>query len=220
MPENRIFTLCRMITWVVFLRMFNTGKVKVKIVKNERDPPLFTSKLLMKFQNILRNTTQVIIRHRVKIIFSIISSPIILEWQKWKSSHFCHSRIIGLDMMENRIFTLCRMITWVVFLKMFWNLISSLPVKRGGSLSFLTIFTFAKHPIFRHIKSNNSGMAKVKIGKNERDPPLFTGKLLIKFQNILRNTTQVIIRHRVKILFSVISSPITLERQWTWYDGK
>ena len=29
--------------------------------------------------------------------------------------------------------------------------------------------------------------------KNERDPPLFIGKLLIKFQNILRNTTQVII---------------------------
>jgi hypothetical protein len=27
-------------------------------------------------------------------------------------------------------------------------------------------------------------------------------KLLIKFQNILRNITQVIIRHRVKILFS------------------
>ena len=47
--------------------------------------------------------------------------------------------------------------------------------------------------------------------KNERNPPLFTGKLLIKFQNILRNTTQVIIRHshRVKILYSVISSPIT-----------
>jgi hypothetical protein len=45
------------------------------------------------------------------------------------------------------------------------------------------------------------------------DPPLFTGKLLIKFQNILRNTTQVIIRHTVKILFSAISSPITLERQ-------
>jgi two-component sensor histidine kinase len=64
-----------------------------------------------------------------------------------------------------------------------------------------------------YIKSNNSGMAKVKIVKNERDPPLFTGKLLIKFQNILRNTTLDIIRHRVKILFSVISSPITLERQ-------
>jgi hypothetical protein len=96
--------------------------------------------------------------------------------------HFCRSRVIGLDMTENRIFTLCRMITWVVFLRMFWN------------------------PIFRHIKSNNSGTAKVKIVKNKRDPPLFTGKLLIKFQNILRNTTQVIIRHRVKILFSVIKS--------------
>jgi hypothetical protein len=104
--------------------------------KNERDPPLFTGKLLIKFQNILRKTTQVIIRHY-----------------------------------------------------------------KG------------KHPIFRHIKSNNSGTAKAKIVKNEGDPPLFTGKLLIKFQNILRNTTQIIIRHRVKILFSVISSPITLERQ-------
>jgi hypothetical protein len=40
-------------------------------------------------------------------------------------------------------------------------------------------------------------MAKVKIIKNKRDPPLFTGKLLIKFQNILRNTTQVIVRHRI-----------------------
>jgi hypothetical protein len=38
--------------------------------------------------------------------------------------------------------------------------------------------------------------------KNVRDPPFFTGRLLIKFQNILRNITQVIIRHRVKILFS------------------
>jgi hypothetical protein len=42
-----------------------------------------------------------------------------------------------------------------------------------------------KNPIFRHIKSNNSGTAKVKIVKNERDPPLFTSKLVIKF---LRNT--------------------------------
>jgi two-component sensor histidine kinase len=49
--------------------------------------------------------------------------------------------------------------------------------------------------------------------KNERHHPLFTGKVLIKFQNILRSTTQVIIRHRVKILFSIISSPITLELQ-------
>jgi hypothetical protein len=51
--------------------------------------------------------------------------------------HFSRSRVIGLDMTENRIFTLCRMITWVVFLRMFWNFISGLPVKRGGPLSFL-----------------------------------------------------------------------------------
>jgi hypothetical protein len=51
--------------------------------------------------------------------------------------HFCRSRVIALDRTENRIFTLCRMITWVVFLRMFWNFISSLPVKTGGSLSFL-----------------------------------------------------------------------------------
>jgi hypothetical protein len=50
---------------------------------------------------------------------------------------------------------------------------------------------------YQQLKSNNSGTAKVKIVKNERDPPLFTGKLLIKFQNILRNTTQVIVRHRI-----------------------
>ena len=29
----------------------------------------------------------------------------------FKDFHFCRSRVIGLDMMENRIFTLCRMIT-------------------------------------------------------------------------------------------------------------
>jgi hypothetical protein len=39
--------------------------------------------------------------------------------------YISHSRVIGLDMTENRIFTLCRMITWVVFLRMFWNFISS-----------------------------------------------------------------------------------------------
>jgi hypothetical protein len=51
--------------------------------------------------------------------------------------HFCRSRVIELDMTENRIFTLCRMITWIVFLRMFWNFISSLQVKRGWSLSVL-----------------------------------------------------------------------------------
>jgi hypothetical protein len=50
---------------------------------------------------------------------------------------FAVPEVIGLDMTENRIFTLCRMITWVVFFRMFWNFISSLLVKRGGSLSFL-----------------------------------------------------------------------------------
>jgi hypothetical protein len=40
-------------------------------------------------------------------------------------------------------------------------------------------------------------MAKVKIVKYERDPPLLTSKQLIKFKKILRNTTQVIVRHRI-----------------------
>jgi hypothetical protein len=37
------------------------------------------------------------------------------------------------------------------------------------------------NPNFRHITSNISGRAKVKIAKNERDPPLFTSKQLINF---------------------------------------
>jgi hypothetical protein len=53
---------------------------KVKIIKNERDPPLFTGKLPIKFQNVSQNVLK---------------------------------------------------------------FISSLPVKRGGSLSYLTIFTIA-----------------------------------------------------------------------------
>jgi hypothetical protein len=40
-------------------------------------------------------------------------------------------------------------------------------------------------------------MAKVKIIKNERDPALITSKQLLKFKKILRNTTQVIVRHRI-----------------------
>jgi hypothetical protein len=82
-------------------------------------------------------------------------------------------------------------------------------VKRAGSLSFLV-------GIIRNVLVMEIGWGAGGISiptKNERDPALFTGKLLIKFQNILRNTTQVIMRHRVKFLFSVISSPITLERQ-------
>ena len=56
--------------------------------------------------------------------------------------HFCRSRVIGLDMTENRIFTRYHMITWVVFLRIFWNLSSSLLMKREWSLSFLMIFTY------------------------------------------------------------------------------
>jgi hypothetical protein len=40
--------------------------------------------------------------------------------------HLCRSRVIELDMIGNRIFTLCRMITWVVFLRMLWNFISAI----------------------------------------------------------------------------------------------
>ena len=47
------------------LKVIKTKQTKVKIIKNERDPPFFTSKLVIKFQNILRNTTQVIVRHRI-----------------------------------------------------------------------------------------------------------------------------------------------------------
>jgi hypothetical protein len=48
-------------------------------------------------------------------------------------------------------------------------------------LKFYQQLTGEKHPIFRHSKSNNSGTAKVKIVKNERDPRLFTSKQLITF---------------------------------------
>ena len=34
-----------------------------------------------------------------------------LGWIFIVPAHFCHSRVIGLDMMENRMFTLCCMIT-------------------------------------------------------------------------------------------------------------
>jgi hypothetical protein len=75
-------------------------------------------------------------------------------------------------------------------------------------LTVILVILSIKNPIFRHIKSNNSGTAKVKIGKNERDPPLFTGKLLIKFQNILRNTTQ---GSRGYILVSCVHSNTSYE---------
>jgi hypothetical protein len=56
--------------------------------------------------------------------FKILSA--VYWWREEDPFHFwrfslCRSRVIGLDMTENRIFTLCRMMTWVVFLRMFWN---------------------------------------------------------------------------------------------------
>jgi hypothetical protein len=50
----------------------------------------------------------------------------------------------------------------------------------------------------------------VKFGKNERDPPLFTGKLLIKFQNILRNTIQ-----SLSFLVGTIHNVLVMEIGWT-----
>ena len=91
----------------------------------------------MSYDN-LSNVSQNVLKFYQQLIGEERRIPFIFD-----DFHFCRSRVIGLDMTENRIFTLCRMITWVMFLRMFWNFISSLPVKKEGSLSFLTIFTFA-----------------------------------------------------------------------------
>jgi hypothetical protein len=77
-----------------YIKSNNSGTAKVKIVKNERNAPFFTGKLLIKFQNILLFTGE---ERRIPFIFH--------------DFHVCRSRVIGLDMTENRIFTLCRMIT-------------------------------------------------------------------------------------------------------------
>jgi hypothetical protein len=58
----------------------NSGTAKVKIVKNERNPPLFTGKLLIKFQNNQQLTGE---ERRIPFIFD--------------DFHFCRSRVIGLD---------------------------------------------------------------------------------------------------------------------------
>ena len=87
-------TLCRMITWVVFLGMFWN----------------FIRSLPGKGGGSLSFLT---------IFIFAVPEELDLIWRK-----------IGF-------LTLCCMVTWVVFLRMFWNFISSLPVKRGGSLSFL-----------------------------------------------------------------------------------
>jgi ATP-dependent protease HslVU (ClpYQ) peptidase subunit len=56
----------------------------------------------------------------------------------------------------------------------------------------------------------------VKIVKKERDPPLFIGELLIKFQKILRSTTQVIIRGgSLSFLVGTIGNVLDMEIGWT-----
>jgi hypothetical protein len=85
----------------------------------------------MSYDN-MSSVSQNVLKFYQQLIGETRRIPFILD-----DFHFCSSRVIGLDMVENRIFTPCCMITWVVLLRMFWNLISSLPVKRGGSLSFM-----------------------------------------------------------------------------------
>jgi hypothetical protein len=130
----------------------------VKIVKNERDPPVFTSKLLIKFQNILRNNTQVIIRQGKNLIFCHIKS---------NNSGTAKVKIVKNE-KDPPLFTSKLVIK-------FQNIL------RNATQVIIRHYHKGKNTIFRHIKSNNSGTAKVKIVKTERDPPLFTSKQLIKF---------------------------------------
>jgi hypothetical protein len=90
MTENRIFNpmsydnLSSVFQNVLkFYRQLTGEEMRIPFIFDDFH---FCRKLPIKFQNILRNTTQVIIRYRVKILFSVISSPITLEWQKWKLS--------------------------------------------------------------------------------------------------------------------------------------
>jgi hypothetical protein len=153
MTENRIFTLCRMISSVVFLRMF-WNFISSLPVKRGGSLSFLTIFTFASFQNYwtwydgklafypmsydnLSSVSQNVLKFYQQLTGEERRISLIFD-----DFHFCRSIVIGLDMTENRIVTLCRMITWVVFLRMFWNFISSLPVKRGGSLSFLTIFTF------------------------------------------------------------------------------
>jgi hypothetical protein len=147
MTENRIFTLCRMITWVVFLRMFwnfisslpvkRGGSLSFLTIFTFAVPELLDliwrkiGFLPMSYDN-LSSVSQNVLKFYQQLTSEERRIPFIFD-----DFHICRSRVIGLDMTENRIFTICRMITWVVFLRMFWNFISSSPVKRGGFLSFL-----------------------------------------------------------------------------------
>jgi hypothetical protein len=98
--------------------------------------------------------------------------------------------------------TLWLMITWVVFLRMFLNFISSLPVKRGGSLSFFMIFHLCrsrvimsplrmKGDIFRlfeicfHFAGHRSSTQEFSAGPSEFLPDLhFLCKIVLKPSNV------------------------------------
>jgi hypothetical protein len=56
--------------------------------------------------------------------------------------------------------------------------------------------------------------------KTDRDLPLFNGKLLIKFQNILRNTIQVIIRHRIRLQTDMVKPVYPLQLRCRGYNHR
>jgi hypothetical protein len=125
--------------------------------------------------------------------------------------HFCRSRLIGLDMTENRIFTLCRMITWVVFLRMFWNFISSLPVKRGGSLSFLvgTISNVLVMEIgWTDVGSGEYILVSCAHSNTSFIWTSFWGRWYFLFESIS------IIRH---FTFQELNMVVTTCQQWIWW---
>jgi hypothetical protein len=145
----------------------------------------------------------------------------------------------------NRIFTLCRMTTWFVFLRMVWNVISSLPVKRGGSLSFLvgTISNVSVMEIgWTDVGSGNltSGMARAH--KTWHHLPLVVGfnappRKQHKQHSYQDNNELVILWAQLtKIYPPALSaayrwteedpfhfwwfSLLPFQSYWTWYDGK
>jgi hypothetical protein len=59
----------------------------------------------MSYDN-LRSVSQNVLKFYHQLIGEERRIPFIFD-----DFHFCSSRVIGLDMTENRIFTICRMIT-------------------------------------------------------------------------------------------------------------
>jgi hypothetical protein len=127
----------------------NVLKFYQQLTGEERrmDPPLFTGKLLIKFQNILRNTTQVIIRHRV------INSCAKSAWMIRPSSTFIQS-YDNLSSVTQNVLKFYQQLT-------------------GEERKIPFIFDDFHFCRSRFI-GLESGTAKMKIVKNERDPPLFT----------------------------------------------